>query len=436
MKKRVIGLLALVMALLTATAGIGVADAADTKYAFGEDPNVEGHILYWWWDQVAFDESVKRFNEYYPNVTFEYLAVSDTDYMKKLQTAYASGDKLPDLINADSTYRGKLYNMGILADLSAEPINYDVSNLYEYTLPLSYNDSGELVGVQQTLAPGCIAYRADVAEKWLGTSDPAELEVMFPDWDSLIAKGEEVLAASNGSVHMLSGLDEAYNIISNQNTHPFVADGKLNLENSIGPAIKYLAEMRDRGTVDKLSMWSPSWSNAFVDGSVIFFAGTTWFLHFGIEINDPEGAEQGLWRYMKTPGGGWNNGGGSLCVLKDSPSLEAAWAYIKFATSPESCVERKQIYWLMNNTKAYMNPEYPELESFPVDILGGQDMIKFFIGEVIPDSVARKVSEYDAVVSDAVKFSYQQLDSDPALGYDGTMQMIQSEILSQMPELG
>lgn len=407
----------------------------ESKLGYGDDTSIKANLLIWTWDQAALESSANTFRETYPNVTFEFIAVSSTDYLKKVQTAFAANDRLPDVLSADGTWRGKLYNLGVCAYLDKDPINYDISNLYEYTLPLSYDDKGNLVGIQQLLSPGCLAYRADIAEKWLGTSDRKELEAMMPDWDSFIEKGKEVYEASNGTVKMLPGLDEAYLIMSNQNDAPFVKDGALNLEESIGEAIKYLAQMRDLGIVDKLSQWSPSWTSAYSDGSVIFFAATTWSIRFCIQANDPEGSEAGLWRLMNTPGGGWNYQGGSTCLWKDSPYLEAAWAYVRNGTSIERCEARKEIYWLQNNTKAYLNPEYPSLMSIKCPPLGGQDIAEFFIGEVAKNTLTRRVSSYDTVIDDAVKYVYQQMITDTSIGYEKAMELIKDEIYSQMPEL-
>ena len=141
-----------------------------------------------------------------------------------------------------------------------------------------------------------MAYSADLTEKYLGTSDPDELEKMLPDWDSFIEVGKEVLDKSNGEVKMLSGYDELYQIIGYQNDTPYIVDNKLNLEESIGPALKRMIEMRDAGILANLSSGSSSYNASYNNGTVLFYPCATWSIRWQLQENDPDGVRN--WRLM------------------------------------------------------------------------------------------------------------------------------------------
>ena len=86
------------------------------------------------YDQMCIrDRSVIQ--KKYPGINMEYTVVASEDYLKKIQTTVASGSELPDIVNADGFWRGKLYNMGILERLDAEPYNFDRSTVFDYAVP-------------------------------------------------------------------------------------------------------------------------------------------------------------------------------------------------------------------------------------------------------------------------------------------------------------
>ena len=123
--------------------------------------------------------------------------------------------------------------MGILERLDAEPYNFDRSTVFDYAVPYMVTEQDEVVGIVKPGSPAGMAYSADLTEKYLGTSDPDELEKCFQIGIPFIEVGKEVLDKSNGEVKMLSGYDELYQIIGYQNDAPYIVDNKLNLEESI-----------------------------------------------------------------------------------------------------------------------------------------------------------------------------------------------------------
>ena len=60
------------------SSGSSAADPSGGSVGFGDDTSIEATLTIWTWDQAAMEESAARFQQKYPNVSFEFLAVSST----------------------------------------------------------------------------------------------------------------------------------------------------------------------------------------------------------------------------------------------------------------------------------------------------------------------------------------------------------------------
>ena len=425
MKKSLLALACALVLLMTIPSSLAAEFATDTS--------IEANLTTWTWDTEGVDLEMSVIQQKYPGIKMEYAVVASEDYLKKVQTTVASGQKLPDIVNADGTWRGKLYNMGILENLEAEPYNFDRSTVFDYAVPYMINEQNEVVGIVKPGAPSGLAYSADVAEKWLGTSDPDELAAMLPDWDTFIKVGIEVFEKSGGTVYMFSGVEDVYQVICYQNDIPYYTeDNHLNLSDSVGPAIKRIAEMRDAGIVGNMAMWSSSWHDSYTRGNVIFYPCATWSIRWQLQTNDPEGNMN--WRLMMPPEGGFNWGGGAGCLTKDSENKEAAWIVLREAgLSVETGIAyMNQLQWFSIYKAAFENTE---ISSYKFDYLGGQDIVDFYINDIAPTVKTRMIGSKDAAVEEGIALVVKEMANNPSLDYEAAMNMIAEEILLRVPEL-
>ena len=315
--------------------------------------------------------------------------------------------------------------MGILERLDAEPYNLDRSTIFDYALPYMVTEKDEVVGVVKPGSPAGLAYSADLAEKYLGTSDPEELEKMMPDWESFINVGKDVLQKSNGSVKMIAGYDDLYQIIGYQNANPYIIGNKLNLEKSVGPAIQKMIEMRDAGIIGNLAMWSSSWHASYTNSSVLFYPCATWSIRWQLQVNDEAGDMN--WRLMVPPEGGFNWGGGAGCITRDSENKEAAWIVLREAgLSTECAVEyMNKLQWFSILKEAY---DDPRLSSYKYDYLGGQDIVNFYVN-TIPDTIKnRTCTSDDAAIEAAVALVRTDMLTDNSITYESALKKIAEEL--------
>ena len=408
------------------------ASSASNEAAFGYNTEIEANLTTWTWDTGGVDLEMSVIQKKYPGINMEYTVVASEDYLKKIQTTVASGSELPDIVNADGFWRGKLYNMGILERLDAEPYNFDRSTVFDYAVPYMVTEQDEVVGIVKPGSPAGLAYSADLTEKYLGTSDPDELEKMLPDWDSFIEVGKEVLDKSNGEVKMLSGYDELYQIIGYQNDTPYIVDNKLNLEESIGPALKRMIEMRDAGILANLSSGSSSYNASYNNGTVLFYPCATWSIRWQLQENDPDGVRN--WRLMTPPEGGFNWGGGAGCITKDSKNKEAAWIVLREAGLSTDCAiaYMNEFTWFSIYKEAY---DTPELKSFNLDYLGGQDIVDFFVKTIPPTIENRACTSNDAAIESAVALVRTDMLTDTSITYESAMEQIKNDLEMTIPGL-
>lgn len=148
----------------------------------------EGTLSMWGWDDAYYKTVTEAFRKKYPNVKFEYTPVENGDLIQKYKTALITGGELPDIGWAVMAYRAEIFELDMWEPLNQEPYGFDISQVHECVRPQMMNSKRDVCGIEQTLAAAGLAYRRDLAEEYLGTDDPKELEAMFPDWQSFIEK--------------------------------------------------------------------------------------------------------------------------------------------------------------------------------------------------------------------------------------------------------
>ena len=116
-------------------------------------------------------------------------------------------DYVQKYVNSD--WVQNVADLGITAD--------DYANSYQYNLDLGSDMDGNVRALFWQATPGCYAIRADLAEKYLGTTDPAELAEKFKDLDTIVETATEVNEASGGKCKLFSGYDDQTKLDQFQN---------------------------------------------------------------------------------------------------------------------------------------------------------------------------------------------------------------------------
>lgn len=422
-------------ASLVATMFSGCSGSEDKGNESGGKTDETVTIDVWGWETEELQkETFDDFHKQYPNINISMTLTESKDMTQRVQTALASGSKMPDIAWLEISQRGKLISLDCWADLTKEPFNVDTNELIPYMLPLATNDKGELVGIDDAPSMACLAYKRELAEEYLGVSEPEDVQALFNTWDDFIAKGKEVKEKSNGEVFMFTGPGDVMTVLKGQNNVPFVVNQTLNLKEALGDPLEKIIEMKQAGIIDVLDQDTPSWNASMGEQKHIFYPAAHWSPQWVIKPNDEE--EHNTWGLIIPPGGGFPYGGTCWSISKDAEHPEEAWTFLSwFLLTEDGAVNRR-------DKRGYYSPlaSLYEDESFYTAVderFGGQDISKFFTQEVLPSvTPTRQVFEYDMEVNDAINLALKTIaSSSEAQDTDALIKMMEEDINGKVPEL-
>jgi multiple sugar transport system substrate-binding protein len=391
--------------------------------------DIKGNVVMWNWEnQDQLKTLIAEFNTRYPNVSVESVVVASADYVKKVQTAVASNGQLPDVIRGELNFRGTLFSMNILEDLSGAPYNFDKSKIPEQAWPLVMDDSGKVLGALTQFNPSGIAYRRSTVKTFLGTDNPSDVQSMFTSWDDVINKFKDA-QIDGKKLFAFRSVRDIFTIVDGYNpTNPIEGD-VIKFKEVYLPTFQIIEKMYKAGVVDKLDFWTPAWNASFPAKNYAFSAAAPWFLKYVVEPNDPDG--KGDWGITVPPGGMFNWGGTCLSVWKDSKVKDASWAYISDQILNEKGVKNSFVVG-MNITPVKEFMDKPGFYSQAEPYWGNQDIGKFFMDNMHAVKV-KKLGKYDSYLEANFVLGLQEIKAGKTA--DEAVNAMIADIKKNVPEL-
>ncbi len=288
--------------------------------------DTETAIYVYSWNTELGTRIEDHFNTKYPEyadlVIYQNLDTSGTgdDYKASIANAVsAGGDMVPSVVAADNDVA--LYFMEQtwavpLSDIGLTSAMY--ANAYDYTVEYATVD-GELKAMTWQAASGSLAYRIDIAEEVLGTSDPDEVQNYVSDWDAFL---ETAALMKEAGYYMLSGTDDIKYAMIDQKTEAWVVDGALVVDSSVTDYLELSKTLYDEGYTKNTSMWDSDWTANMVEDVFCYF-GCTWFVQWSLSEDS-----YGTWNVCVGPVS--YHWGGSYLVVTDqcaNPGLAALLIY-------------------------------------------------------------------------------------------------------------
>lgn len=196
-RKRIIILLGVLLSFLT----FGCGEEKQENQSKNENEEVSeetdsGKISVWsTLSQEEMNYYVSLYKEANPDgAEVEVTCIPEDDYVSKLQAAFAAGEEVGDVMYIEITNFGVFKETGVLETLNDYEGAEDIlEEQYEYVSGLSKNSAGEIKGISYQATPGGLWYRRDLAEKYLGVSEPKEVQELVKDWDTLIETGKKCM---------------------------------------------------------------------------------------------------------------------------------------------------------------------------------------------------------------------------------------------------
>ena len=295
MKKKMMSLVlaAAMMAGMTVSAVPAFAEEAETPdNEITGDSSAEDAFVIWGWNDDIKKILDGPFKEAYPDdykrIVFVNTGGSDY-YQGKLDPMLddTSNELYPDLMGLEVDYVQKYVNsdwVKSVADLGITEDDY--KNMYKYDLDLGTDVDGNVRALFWQATPGCYQVRADLAEKYLGTTDPAAIAEKFKDLDTILATAKEVNDASGGKCKLFSGYDELKRSLTNSRSQGFYDDNDvITLDDNITTYLETAKKLYDDDLTYNTDQWSADWyANMDGDGessnAALAYMGCPWFTYW------------------------------------------------------------------------------------------------------------------------------------------------------------
>ncbi|NSK34259.1 hypothetical protein [Blautia schinkii] len=295
MKKKMMSLVlaAAMMAGMTVSAVPVFAEEAETPdNEITGDSSAEDAFVIWGWNDDIKKILDGPFREAYPDdykrIVFVNTGGSDY-YQGKLDPMLddTSNELYPDLMGLEVDYVQKYVNsdwVKSVADLGITEDDY--KNMYKYDLDLGTDADGNVRALFWQATPGCYQVRADLAEKYLGTTDPAAIAEKFKDLDTILATAKEVNDASGGKCKLFSGYDELKRSLTNSRSQGFYDDNDvITLDDNITTYLETAKKLYDDDLTYNTDQWSADWyANMDGDGessnAALAYMGCPWFTYW------------------------------------------------------------------------------------------------------------------------------------------------------------
>lgn len=270
MKKKMVSVLltASMLAGMTLCAVPVMAEDAETpENEVTGDASADDSFVVWGWNDDIKKILDGPFKEAYPDdyerIVFVNTGGSDY-YQSKLDPVLddPSNELYPDMMGLEVDYVQKYVNsdwVQSVADLGITADDY--ANSYQYNLDLGSDVDGNVRALFWQATPGCYAVRADLAEKYLGTTDPAALAEKFKDLDTIVATAKEVNDASGGKCKLFSGYDEIKRSLTGSRTQGFYDENdKITIDDNIKTYMETAKTLYDEDLTFNTDQWSADWS--------------------------------------------------------------------------------------------------------------------------------------------------------------------------------
>ena len=399
-------------------------------------PQEDGDVIQinvWTWEGWEGARGVNEaFEAANPGREVVFTNVQGDDMPMRLQTTLASGGDMPQIVWLIINQRGRLFDLGIWEDLSASPYYGNPDDHLPFMMPVhSYNGTWHTVEVSTPVAG--IIFRRSLLNEFLGTDDPEEFASLINTWEDMYEFGLQVRDASGGEMFLFSALGELGEMLYSQRPIQHVVDGRLNIEESLGPVLEQLIRFYSAGIIGPMNTWTPEWNASFNESVNIFNAGPTWYPSFVIEMNGID--TYGDWALAEAPEGGFLMGGTGIGIPSAAENKEAAWEYLQWMyLSRDGAVANLENQQYLT---AYA-PAWSEEGFFENirDSFGGQDIGEKFT--VIAQNMApvRPVSIYDGDVMGAFGIAVMTIvERGGDVTVEELLNTMREELVAMNPEL-
>jgi len=409
----------------------GSSDQAATQiadYSSMDPKDVTGKITIWNYDEEYFQKLFDHFHEKYPNVEVNLVPVDSADYAQKFITAYATGTELPDIAVLEESIFVQLANIdGAFEDLEQAPYNLKREDVQEGYKPLSINNAGKMIAVNEAVTASGFAYKRDVAEKYLGVSEPADVEAKLKTWDDYCELGARMYEESGGQDYLFYCYRELTRLYAAMFDGTFVDNNGVINEENLRKFCEQCVKFRQANLADPkiASLSNPEWKAAMSDSNHLLTYCAPWCIRYNIKPNDENGS--GRWGLINAPMP-YCWGGTGFAITSKSENKAAAFLFLKeIFMSEEGGKFYKSITEgeIIPYVPYYNNKENVKYED---EYFCGQDTGNKIVEWIDQGAKLKEGSKYDSVRKNAFYVGSDELAANPDITADELYDIIVKEI--------
>ncbi len=258
----------------TETATLGNADADKTLVVWTFTDEIKGMIEdYYLKDNPDLDYNI------------EVVVVPTENYQTKLDPVLASGKNAPDVFAMEAAFVKKYVESPFTMDISKTGLDKKAGDTLPYVLDVAKDEDGVLKGLSWQGTPGAFFYRRSLAEKYLGVSEPDEVQALISDFDKFLDAARTIDEKSNGEVHMISGTGDLVQVFYAAREHAWVEDDTLVIDDKITELFEIAKTLEDEGLTADAEQWSEAWFASMSGNDVFGYLLPTWGLHYVLKTN-------------------------------------------------------------------------------------------------------------------------------------------------------
>ena len=334
----------------------------------------------------------------------------------------------------------------------------ELSTAFPIMAQIGQDPNGVQKGLSWQSTPGALMYRASLAEKYLGITDPEAFQEKVEDWDAFLETAKELKEASAGACKMVCGSGDIWNAYQYQRAQGWVVDGALVIDAKLQDYLDLVYELEVEDLTQKAGAWGETWfAGMRGDIETLCYFLPTWGLHYTLKPNcvagadgsmsddelkalsDANGGTYGDWRMVAGPvgyswGGTWIGANAAKVATMDDATKKAVHDLIYFFTLNEE--------WLLQyahdsgdfvGSNAAVEAYLAEGEH-PNPFLGGQDHYAIF-AQAANLADGSLMTEYDETINTAWNDFVTEPYTHGEMERDEAIQAFKDEVASKLPSI-
>lgn len=360
--------------------------------SISKDPN---ELVLWYWSRSISPELLDQAAQQIPGTQRKLRAdIIGGSFDTKFRTSLAGGAYIPDISGINSNCALYFPNEEKFLDLNELGAQQYKDDYYSWKWQLGTTPSNRFCFWPMDTGPTGFYFRSDLFEKAGLPGDPAALGEQIRTWEDWIAVGKEL--RQNDGPAIISNATMVFNQFINSSAERFFDSENQPLfekpDSAVRQAWKVATDAITAGITGNLQTGTDQ-NSAWVSGQTAGHVEAVWWAEI-LKDTAPETA--GKWRLADQPVKPGNSGGSFLTIPHTCKDPEAAFAFIRWLTSPENqAVSFNTVQLFPSSPKSF---EGGAMKSEP-GFFGDQDALEFFrkaAGEVPTTFVSTYESQVTA----------------------------------------